>query len=199
MTITSTYDHRVIQGAESGGFLRRVDGLLGGADDFYPDVFSSLGRRLRQGAAHRGSRWPAGQPPACGRSPATSRPTTSRPWRPAMALVRAYRSFGHLAARLDPLGSQPPGDPALDPEPLGLTPEAMARIPASLLRVDVPGETLAEALPAPAGDLLRHDRLRGRAHRPATRSGVWLRRVIESGEHRRAAERPTSSARCSSG
>ena len=42
MTITSTYDHRVIQGAESGGFLRQIDGLLGGAGGFYPDVFSSL-------------------------------------------------------------------------------------------------------------------------------------------------------------
>ena len=66
----------------------------------------------------------------------------------AVALVRAYRSFGHLAARLDPLGSPPPGDPALDPEPLGLTPEIMVRIPAPLLRVDVPGATLAEVLPA---------------------------------------------------
>ncbi|HET9539479.1 MAG TPA: 2-oxo acid dehydrogenase subunit E2, partial [Candidatus Limnocylindria bacterium] len=42
MTITSTYDHRVIQGAESGSFLRQIDGLLAGAGDFYPDVFSSL-------------------------------------------------------------------------------------------------------------------------------------------------------------
>src|SRR5207237_10708372 len=54
---------------------------------------------------------------------------------------------GHLAARLDPLGSEPEGDPALDPEPLGLTPELMARIPAKILRVGVPGETLADVLP----------------------------------------------------
>src|SRR3989475_3979888 len=42
MTITSTYDHRIIQGAESGLFLRRLDGLLQGDDDFYGTVFESL-------------------------------------------------------------------------------------------------------------------------------------------------------------
>ena len=36
----------------------------------------------------------------------------------AMALVKAIRMHGHLAARLDPLGSEPPGDPALEPESL---------------------------------------------------------------------------------
>ena len=42
MTITSTYDHRIIQGAESGMFLRRLDDLLQGADGFYASVFESL-------------------------------------------------------------------------------------------------------------------------------------------------------------
>jgi len=37
MTITSTYDHRVIQGAESGEFLGRIEALVGGADRFYAD------------------------------------------------------------------------------------------------------------------------------------------------------------------
>src|SRR6185369_13885607 len=63
----------------------------------------------------------------------------------AMALVKAYRMHGHLAARLDPLGSAPVGDPALDPlrlEPK-LTPELQARIPALVLRVHVEGDTLA--------------------------------------------------------
>src|SRR5688500_15166264 len=55
----------------------------------------------------------------------------------AVALVRAYRTYGHLAARLDPLGSEPPGEPALEPQRLQppLTPELQARIPASLLRL----------------------------------------------------------------
>src|SRR5881392_1809719 len=67
----------------------------------------------------------------------------------AMALVKAFRMHGHLAARLDPLGSEPPGDPALEPERLipRLTPELMARIPARLLRLYVEGETLADAYP----------------------------------------------------
>ena len=43
MTITSTYDHRIIQGAESGLFLKRVHELLMGEHDFYGDVFRGLG------------------------------------------------------------------------------------------------------------------------------------------------------------
>src|SRR6202040_2689559 len=67
----------------------------------------------------------------------------------AMALVKAHRTHGHLAAHLDPLGSEPVGDPALDPlrlEPK-LTLELQARIPTSLLRIHVDGPTLKEALP----------------------------------------------------
>src|SRR5947208_7824224 len=52
MTDTSTYDHRIIQGAESGNFLRRLDGLLQGEDKFYDEVFESLGI---SGLAARGS------------------------------------------------------------------------------------------------------------------------------------------------
>ena len=63
----------------------------------------------------------------------------------ATSLLKAHRTHGHLAAHLDPLGSAPEGDPALDPEPLGLTPELMARIPAHVLRMYVPGATLADA------------------------------------------------------
>src|SRR5206468_7687500 len=67
----------------------------------------------------------------------------------AMALVKAYRMHGHLSARLDPLGSEPVGDPALEPERLQppLTPELQARIPAKFLRVHVQGDTLADVLP----------------------------------------------------
>ena len=83
----------------------------------------------------------------------------------AMALVRAYRTHGHLAARLDPLGSQPVGDPALEPLRLEppLTPELQERIPANLLRLYVPGETLADVLP--------HSR-RSTAARARTRSSI---------------------------
>ena len=64
-----------------------------------------------------------------------------------MSLVTRHRTHGHLKAQLDPLGTPPPGDPALEPESFGLTPEAMEAVPAAMLRVYVPGDTLAEVLP----------------------------------------------------
>jgi 2-oxoglutarate dehydrogenase E1 component len=104
----------------------------------------------------------------------------------AMALVKAFRMHGHLAAHLDPLGSEPPGDPALEPDRLvpRLTPELMARIPASVLRLSVPGETLAEALPH-----LRETYCGTIAyeieHISDHEERVWLRQAIESGRYRR--------------
>src|SRR6266403_169880 len=103
----------------------------------------------------------------------------------AMALVKAFRMVGHLAAHLDPLGSEPPGDPALEPERLipKLTPELQARIPASLLRLYVGGETLAEALPH-----LREVYCSTIAYEIEYISDheerVWLRHAIESGRYR---------------
>ncbi len=104
-----------------------------------------------------------------------------------LALVKAYRHFGHRAARLDPLGTEPEGDPALDPGPLGLTPELMARVPADLLRIYVPGATLAEALPhlqATYTGTIAYEV----EHIASHEERVWLRRVIESGDHRRPME-----------
>jgi multifunctional 2-oxoglutarate metabolism enzyme len=183
MTLTSTYDHRVIQGAESGAFLRRVDGLLAGDDDFYGDVFAAMGVAPAPPATPELAEPPAAEPAAPAQAAVSA--DDLKAVAAAVALVRAYRSFGHLAAELDPLGSPPPGDPALDPEPLGLTPEAMARIPADLLRVDVPGATLAEALPklqeTYCGSIAYEVE-----HIASHDERVWLRQVIESGEHRRA-------------
>ena len=106
---------------------------------------------------------------------------------------------GHLAAHLDPLGSEPVGDPALEPERLipKLTPELQARIPASLLRLYVPARDARRRAAAPARDLLRHDRLRDRAHlRPrAPRLAAQGDRV---GEVPPAALAPTSRSACSS-
>jgi 2-oxoglutarate dehydrogenase E1 component len=103
----------------------------------------------------------------------------------AMALVKAYRMHGHLAARLDPLGSEPRGDPALGESRLHppLTPELQARIPARLLRLSVPGETLLEALPR-----LREVYMGSSAyeieHISDHAERVWLRKAIESGRFR---------------
>ena len=104
----------------------------------------------------------------------------------SMSLVKAHRTHGHLAAHLDPLGSEPPGDPALEPERLipKLTPELMARIPAPLLRLYVEGSTLADVYP----------RLRAIycgaiayeiEHISDHEERVWLRQAIESGRYRR--------------
>ncbi len=176
MTMTSTYDHRVIQGAESGAFLRRIDELLHGADGFYEDVFRSFGLET---------------PAAPVAEPIAAKPTGAAPSEEMLAhvqaatsLVKAHRTHGHLAARLDPLGSEPVGDPSLEPTTVGLTQEVMEQIPAHILRIQVPGATLAEALPH-----LRETYCGTIAyeieHISDHQQRVWLRNRIESGKYRR--------------
>jgi 2-oxoglutarate decarboxylase len=181
MTMTSTYDHRVIQGAESGRFLALVEARLQGEQQFYENVFSSLGAELG----------PAPSPPKpTASAPATAPMQATAPdeqmlqaVQAASTLVHRFRSHGHLAARLDPLGSEPEGEPQLDPETAGLTPQVMAQIPARILRMYVPGETLAEALPH-----LRQTYCGTIAyeieHISSHRQRVWLREQIESGSFR---------------
>ena len=184
MTITSTYDHRVIQGAESGMFLRLLDSLLQGEEDFYGKVMGAaeaIGSRepgvvpsLASASTAPDSRLPApGAPPSV---------DDLRHVAAAMSLVKAFRNFGHLAARLDPLGGEPRGDPALDPGPLGLTPAVLASIPTEVLRIYVSGSTLAEALPqlkATYCGTIAYEV----EHIASHEQRLWLRRVIESGEH----------------
>jgi 2-oxoglutarate dehydrogenase E1 component len=102
-----------------------------------------------------------------------------------MALVKAFRMVGHLAAHLDPLGSEPSGDPALEPERLipKLTPELQARIPASLLRLYVGGETLADALPR-LREVYTGTIAYEIEHIADHEERVWLRQAIESGRYR---------------
>jgi 2-oxoglutarate dehydrogenase E1 component len=189
MTLTSTYDHRVIQGAESGAFLRRIEQLLQGEDGFYETVATELGIDTAGiTSAHPAS---ASAPPLGAAAP-TAEPTTVpgevdeellQAVQAATSLLKAYRTHGHLAAHLDPLGSEPKGDPAIQPENLNLTPELMARIPASILRIGVPGETLLEALPrmraAYCGTIgYQFEHLSSHQQR------IWLREMIETGAHR---------------
>jgi 2-oxoglutarate decarboxylase len=186
LTMTSTYDHRIIQGAESGRFLGQIEEYLSGEHSFYEEVFAALGVEL--GPA------PSPPAPAAAASAAASSATAKAPSavpdeellqavQAASTLLSRFRSHGHLAARLDPLGSEPEGDPGLDPEALGLTPEITAKIPAKILHMYVPGATLADALPH-----LRETYCGTIAyeieHIASHRQRVWLRENIESGVFR---------------
>jgi 2-oxoglutarate dehydrogenase E1 component len=103
----------------------------------------------------------------------------------AMALVKAYRTHGHLAARLDPLGSEPVGDPALEPERLvpPLQPDLQEQIPARLLRVYFPGETLADVLPK-LQETYSGTSAYEVEHISDHQERVWLRQAIEAGTYR---------------
>jgi 2-oxoglutarate decarboxylase len=188
MTMTSTYDHRVIQGAESGRFLQVVEAYLQGDHGFYDGVFASLGAELGSPPV----------PPAPAAAAAAAREAPSPPparegivdeqmlqaVQAATSLLKAHRTHGHLAARLDPLGTEPEGDPALEPTTVGLSPEIMARIPAKILRMYVPGATLADALPH-----LRETYCGTIAyeieHIASHRQRMWLREKIEGSEFRK--------------
>jgi len=185
MTMTSTYDHRIIQGAESGRFLQRVEALLQGEDGFYEGVFGDLGVSLgplAPGPEARAITPPAGVPVVAA-TPGMVDEELMQAVQAATSLLKAHRTHGHLAAKLDPLGREPEGDPALDPVPLGLTPELMERIPARILRMYVAGQTLAEALPH-----LRETYCGPIAyeieHISSHRQRLWLREAIESGKFR---------------
>ena len=96
VTLTSTYDHRVIQGAESGEFLRTIGQLLvDGA--FWDDLFSSMG------VPYEPFRW-AQDVPNSGVDKNTR----------VMQLIESYRSRGHLLADTNPLGWIQPGLPNPD-------------------------------------------------------------------------------------
>jgi len=192
ITITSTYDHRIIQGAESGMFLRTLDSLLQGEERFYEGVEQSLGKPGNE-KRETGNVIAAPKQSAEPTFPVSRVPFPEgtaagieelKHVAAAYALVRAHRNFGHLAAHLDPLGSEPPGDPSLDIGRLGLTPEIMARIPAEVLRIYVPGKTLADALPylqATYCGTIAYEV----EHIGSHEERLWLRQVIESGQHRR--------------
>ncbi|MHB8657053.1 MAG: multifunctional oxoglutarate decarboxylase/oxoglutarate dehydrogenase thiamine pyrophosphate-binding subunit/dihydrolipoyllysine-residue succinyltransferase subunit [Solirubrobacteraceae bacterium] len=188
MSMTSTYDHRIIQGAESGRFLARIEALLQGENGFYEAIFSDIGVSLPPlppAPAPTIAAVAATPPAAAGAQPTLPDEELLQAVQAASSLLKAHRTHGHLAARLDPLGRESEGDPALDPEPLSLTPELMAKIPARILRMYVPGATLADALPH-----LRETYCGPIAyeieHIASHRQRLWLREAIESGRHRMA-------------
>ncbi|MFY9919234.1 MAG: multifunctional oxoglutarate decarboxylase/oxoglutarate dehydrogenase thiamine pyrophosphate-binding subunit/dihydrolipoyllysine-residue succinyltransferase subunit, partial [Mycobacterium sp.] len=85
ITLTSTYDHRIIQGAESGDFLRTVHELLL-SDDFFDEIFHELG------IPYEPVRWRTDNPDSIDDKNAR-----------VIELIAAYRNRGHLMADIDPL------------------------------------------------------------------------------------------------
>jgi 2-oxoglutarate dehydrogenase E1 component len=107
ITLTSTYDHRIIQGAESGDFLRRLHALLLGEDDFYDKVFRSL--RI----PYEPVRWmPDVRITREGQIDKEAR---------VIEVIESYRRNGHLMADTDPLEFKVRTHPDLDILEHGLT------------------------------------------------------------------------------
>ncbi|MDO5645415.1 MAG: multifunctional oxoglutarate decarboxylase/oxoglutarate dehydrogenase thiamine pyrophosphate-binding subunit/dihydrolipoyllysine-residue succinyltransferase subunit [Dermabacter sp.] len=106
MTLTSTYDHRIIQGAASGEFLKIMSDKLLGLDGFYDRVFSSL--RI----PYEPVRWVSDNP---------LQDSDQEKFAHVMDLIHAYRTRGHLMADIDPLQYRQRRHPDLDVQTYGLT------------------------------------------------------------------------------
>ena len=99
ITITSTYDHRVIQGAESGAFLARVHKLLIGERAFYNTIFADLG------IPYPPLRWNRDRNPFL--LPGDHQREQTMKEARVVELINAYRVRGHLLADIDPLQALP--------------------------------------------------------------------------------------------
>ncbi len=114
ITISSTYDHRIIQGAESGAFLARVHELITGKHDFYVDIFKDLG------IPYVPFRWKLDRNPFFLTGDQVREQTLKEAR--VIELINAYRVRGHLIADIDPLHALPLlYHPELDIETYGLT------------------------------------------------------------------------------
>ncbi len=107
MTLTSTYDHRIIQGAQSGEFLRKIHQLLLGEDAFYDKIFEAL--RI----PYEPVRWV--------RDISVSHDDEVTKSARVLELIHAYRVRGHLMADTDPLDYRQRKHPDLDIQSHGLT------------------------------------------------------------------------------
>ncbi len=110
VTLSSTYDHRIIQGAESGLFLQRVHDLLLGADRFYDELFRALG------IPYEAVQWRRDV------NPVDAPETHLEKQMQVNRVINMHRVRGHLIADLDPLAvKEPHMHPELDPATYGLT------------------------------------------------------------------------------
>ncbi len=107
LTLTSTYDHRIIQGAQSGDFLRIVHQLLLGSDRFYDEIFESL--RI----PYEPIRWV--------QDVTASHDDDINKVARVQEIIHAYRVRGHLMADTDPLEYRQRRHPDLDVTSHGLT------------------------------------------------------------------------------
>ena len=107
LTLTSTYDHRIIQGAQSGDFLRRIHQLLLGEDEFYDEIFASLR------VPYEPVRWV--------QDISASHEDDVTKGARVQELIHAYRVRGHLMADIDPLEYRQRRHPDLDVVSHGLT------------------------------------------------------------------------------
>ncbi len=113
MTITSTYDHRVIQGAESGLFLAKIHQYLVGNHGFYDEIFEGLE------IAYPPLRWAEDYNPSLLGGQHTHEQTVKQA--KVLQLINAYRKRGHILADIDPLNMTTHYSPELELENFGLT------------------------------------------------------------------------------
>lgn len=113
MTLTSTYDHRIIQGAESGEFLSYLETLLLGGEHFYEQIFASFNIPFEP------FRWSTDNNlnPFGARAHENSLEKEAK----VVQMINAYRVRGHLYANINPLGLQAYYYPELEPSFYGFT------------------------------------------------------------------------------
>ncbi len=133
LMITCTYDHRIIQGAESGAFLAKLQQLLQGEDGFYEEIFRDLK------IPYMPIRWQSDQQITPGRYAQVNADVAKEA--AVIQLINSYRIRGHLLANTNPLGTDPAYHPELDPASYGL----------SIWDLDRP--FLAGAVKAPSGGI----------------------------------------------
>ncbi len=114
VTVTSTYDHRIIQGAESGLFLAHLSECLMGGHGFYDEVFTSLE------IPYEPVKWQRDDNSSADETDGGHARLVKQ--NHVETLINMYRVRGHLIAHLDPLDAEPPDlHPELDPLHYGLT------------------------------------------------------------------------------
>ncbi len=113
LMLTCTYDHRIIQGAESGAFLAKVQALLQGQDGFYETIFREL--KIPQMPL----RWQTDEQISPVRYASVNADVAKEA--AVIQLINAYRVRGHLLGNTNPLGSEPAYHPELDPASYGLS------------------------------------------------------------------------------